>query len=148
MSALPAARPRRAPATERARRPHLRVVQEPRRRHTLLFATAYLLVAAGLVFAAVTLNALAAADAVSARTLENEVVEAERSYARLIAEVSSLEDPGRIRQVATQELGMIPAEGVRYLPLGRNLPADGHVAEAVQAGATADPVKPVLSADR
>ncbi|HEX9890182.1 MAG TPA: hypothetical protein VGA69_11930 [Nitriliruptorales bacterium] len=149
MSALSVARPRRAaPAPERGIKRHLRVVQEPRVRHTLLFAIGYLLVAAGLVFAAVTLNALAAADSVAARTLDGQVVEAERTYARLVAEVASLDDPGRIREVAADQLGMVPAEGVRYLELARNLPADGHVAEAVRIGETTDRVKPVLSADR
>lgn len=147
MSALSIARPRREAGPARTR-PHLRVVREARARHTLFFAVAYLLVAAGLVFAAVSLNALAAADAVTSRSLEQEVTAAERTYARLVAEVASLDDPARIRQVAADQLGMIPAEQVRYLRTVRNLPADGHVAEAVPVGATTDPVKTVLSANR
>lgn len=144
MSAVPVSRPKRAPS--RTHRPRLRVVAERQRRHTLRFVLAFLVAGAALVFGAVTLNALAASDAVTARELERTVVEAERTYAQLVAEVASLADPGRIRQVAQDELGMVRPEGVRHLVLNRNLPADGHVAEAVGVGTTTDPVKPVLTA--
>lgn len=144
MSALPLLRPKRAPA--RSDRPNLRVVTEPRRRHTLTFVLSFLVAGAALVFGAVTLNALAASDAVTARELERTVVDAERHYAQLVAEVAALADPGRIRQVAQDELGMVRADGVRHLVLHRNLPADGYVAEAMRVGTTTDPVKPVLTA--
>lgn len=135
---IPAARPRR----------HLRAVPEPRRRHTLLFALLYLVVGAVMVFGTVTVNALAAADAVEAERLEREVVSQERRYASLVAEVARLEDPARI-ETAAAELGMVRAESPRQLLLDRSLPADRHESEdTVVAGDTTDPLKPVLSAER
>lgn len=149
MSALPLRQPRdrSGRVADRVRRPQLRVVPEPRRRHPALFGALYLIVAAGTVFGAVSLNALAAGDAVSARELEERVEIEERRYGQLVAEVAALEDPARIRQAAV-DLGMIPAGSPRYLVLDRALPSDGVVEEPVVAGATADPLKPVLSADR
>lgn len=131
-----------------AARPHLRVVRAPRRRHTVLFTLLYLLVAGATVFGAVTFNAMAAGDAVEARTLEREVVQAERRYGLLVAEVASLENPDRVRRVATK-LGMVPADSPRYLVVERALPADGASQEStVDPGETTDPIKPVLSAER
>lgn len=139
---------RRAPIpTPRTRAPHLRVVQAPRRRHTLAYLVAVVLTIAAGVFAAVALNALAAATAVEARALEAEVVEAERHYAHLVAEVAALEDPARIRDAAL-ELGLVPAGPGRYITLERNLPADGAAPVTQHPGATADPLKPILSAER
>ncbi|MDX1657264.1 MAG: hypothetical protein R3343_00445 [Nitriliruptorales bacterium] len=112
------------------------------------FTLLYLLVAGATVFGAVSLNALAAGDAVAARTLEREVVEAERKYGLLVAEVARLEDPDRVRRAA-EKLGMIPADSPRYLLVQRSLPADGRSREELVApGETTDPMKPVLSAER
>lgn len=144
MSAL--SLPRRREAGRR--RAHLRVVPAPRRRHTVLFATLFLVVSAGLVFTAVTLNALAAGDAVAAHELESRVADAQRHYAQLVAEVATLEDPERIRRVATEQLHLVPADRPIYLEVDRNLPADGDVSDAVPAGSTTDPLKPVLSVQR
>ncbi|MDX1619784.1 MAG: hypothetical protein R3320_02255 [Nitriliruptorales bacterium] len=120
----------------------------PRKRHVVVFTLLYLLVAGGTVFGAVSLNALAAGDAVTARTLESQVTEAERDYGLLVAEVAQLEDPERVRRAAL-ELGMVPADSPRYLLVERSLDGDGVTQEAlVDAGDTTDPMKPVLSAER
>lgn len=145
MSAVPLHRGR--PATPSRARRHLRVVPEPRSRHTLRFALLYLLVGAAMVFGTVTVNALAAADAVEAERLERDVQLQERRYTSLVAEVARLEDPARI-ETAAAALGMVRAESPRQLVLERSLPADRDGAEPVVAGATTDPLKPVLSAER
>lgn len=145
MTALP------VPVRRRVRpdgRPDLRVVREPRRRHTLLFTLLYVLVAGGTVFGAVSFNAVAAGDAVAAHRLERQVVEAERRYGLLVAEVAQLEDPGRVRRVALK-LGMVPGDPPRYLLVERHLPADGVARESIVGpGETTDRMKPVLSAER
>ena len=153
MSAVPLQRTRPAPVrevlptpAERARR-HLRVVPEPRVRHTLAFALLYLVVGAAIVFGTVTVNALAAADAVEAERLERTVAAEQRRYAGLVAEVARLEDPARI-EAAAAELGMVRAESPRQLALERTLPADRVDEDTVVAGTTTDPLKSVLSADR
>lgn len=139
----------RRPARVRAddRRPNLSVVAEPRRRHTLAFALAMVLILGGAVFGAVAMNALAAAEAVEARALEGQVAEGERTYGSLVAEVATLEDPGRIREAAL-DLGLVPSGPARHIQLERNLPADGAVAETRVSDSARDPLKPVLSAER
>ena len=153
MSAVPLPRHRAATRVPvgtvpvgRARR-HLRVVPEARVRHTLLYVLLYLVVGAAIVFGTVTVNALAAGHAVEAEALERAVAAEEQRYTALVAEVARLEDPARI-EAAAAELGMIRAESPRQLALLRPLPADRDVAGTVVAGATTDPLKPVLSADR
>lgn len=153
MSAVPLQRSRpttvRGPIqtpAERVRR-HLRVVPDSRVRHTLLYVLLYLLVGAAMVFGTVSVNALAAADAVETERLERAVATAEERYAALVAEVARLEDPARIEGAAA-ELGMVRAESPRQLALERALPGDRQDRETVVAGASADPLKPVLSADR
>lgn len=126
---------------------HLEVVGEPQKRHTLLFALVIIAVLGGAVFGTVTLNALAAADAVQARELDRRVGEAERVYAQLVADVAALEDPARIRGAAL-DLGLVPGGPGRHVQLARNLPADGAVTELDGAGPAADPLKPVLSVER
>ncbi len=135
---------RPAPATESTSRPALKVVRAPKRRHTLVWLVATIALLAGSVLGAVSLNALAAADSVAARTLEEQVAEAEREHARLIAEVAHLDAPERIREVATTELGMIEAPPPRYVVLDRSLPSDHAGVEAPDG----DPLKPVLAAER
>lgn len=141
----PRQRPDRPPVEDR--RASLRVVEEPRPRHTLAYALVMVLLLGAAVFGAVALNALAAAEAVQARTLERQVEEGERTYASLVADVAALEDPGRIREAAL-ELGLVPAGPARHLQLERNLPADGTVVQTRLPEANPDPVKPVLSAER
>ncbi len=151
MSAVPAIlrRPARpaTPAPARGER-HLRVVRQAKRRHTLAFVLGVLLLTAGVVFAAVSLNALAAGDAVRAADLERQVLDAERRYERLIAQVAELENPARIQQVASEQLGMVPATSPRYLPVSRPLPADGYVVELLPAGGATEPLKPLISAEK
>lgn len=125
-------------------RPALEVVRAPRPRHALLWLVATLVLLAAAVMGAVALNALAAADSVAARELEQRVDEAERAHARLVAEVAHLDAPDRIRQVATTELGMVEAPSPRYVLLERSLPSD---ARGVQQP-DGDPLKPVLAAER
>lgn len=139
MSAATAVR-RRAPMPRPHRRPNLHVVEEPRKRHPVLFLSLTVALVLAIVFGAVSLNALAAGDAVLARELDRQLVEAQRDYERLVAEVATLEDPERIRRAA-EGLGMVPGTAPRYVVLDRSLPADEQ-----QATATDDPVKPVLSA--
>lgn len=153
MSAVPLPRHRPAPvrgarptSAQRARR-HLRVVPEHRARHTLLYTLLYLVVGAVMVFGTVTVNALAAADAVEAERLERAVAVEQQRYVTSVAEVARLEDPARI-EAAAAELGMVRAESPRQLVLQRTLPADRLDTETVVAGATTDPLKPVLSAER
>ncbi|MDP9022117.1 MAG: hypothetical protein M3N57_05330 [Actinomycetota bacterium] len=144
MSAVPQSR--RGP--DRARAPRLRVVTAPRRRRRLLFALLLVAISGAAVFSTVTLNALAAADAVHAARLEADVAEAERRYAELVAEVAALEDPARIEQVALEELGMVPADGARFLVVDRRLPHDGAVVTEAATGSQTDRMKPVLSVQR
>lgn len=141
MSAVP------APARRRAdRRPALTVVEPARPVPTLLYALLTILLVGSAVFGTVTLNALGAAHAVEARELEARIAESERTYAQLVADVASREDPQRIREEAL-DLGMVPAGPSRHLTLERALPADG-VTDGPLPGTAADPLKPVLSVDR
>jgi hypothetical protein len=146
MSVLPITR-RAARPVPADPRPPLRVVPEPRPRHTLAYALVMVLLLGASVFGAVALNALAAAEAVEARALERQVADGERTYARMVAEVAALEDPGRIRTAAL-ELGLVPSGPARHLHLDRNLPADGAVVEARLPETTPDPLKPLLSVGR
>lgn len=127
--------------------PQLRVVEDPPKRHTLAYALVMVVLLGASVFGAVTLNALAAGEAVRARELQVQVADAERAYSALIADVAALEDPGRIRDAA-HELGLVPAGPARHVVVDRNLPADGVVVEAILPETTSDPVKPILSAER
>jgi hypothetical protein len=145
VSALTA--PLRRPVPRPQRREHLRVVEEPRPRHTLRYALAIIVVLGAAIFGTVALNALAAANSVETRELSGRVADAEREYARLVADVAALEDPARIRE-AGLDLGLVPATGGRHLVLQRPLPADGAVDQSVPVGTTTDPLKPVLSVER
>lgn len=145
MSALTAPL-RRAPVPEPPRRGHLRVVEEPRPRHTLRYSLLIILVLGAAIFGTVALNALAAANSVESRELSSRVADAEREYARLVADVAALEDPARIRE-AGLEIGLVPATGGRHVSLQRPLPADGAVDETVEPGGTTDPLKPVLTVE-
>ncbi len=130
--------------TQRGRRGHLEVVRAPRRQHPLLFTLLAITVLAGAVFGTLALNALAAADSVAVRELEQRRAEAERTHADLLAEVAALEDPARVREAAL-ELGMVPGGAGRHIELDRSLPADGAVDPAEELGTTTDPLKPLLS---
>ncbi len=146
MSAVTAPLRRSREAAPDPRR-HLHVVDEPVIRHTLAYALVMVAVVGASVFGAVTLNALAAGASVEARALDAHVSEAERTYAQLVADVASLEDPARIRETAL-ELGLVPSGPARFVTLERNLPADGAVVATERPGATQDPLKPLLSVER
>ncbi len=130
------------------RPPRLRVVPEPRERHTLAYTMVIIALSGVVVFTTVAFNALAAGDAVRARQLDNEVADAQQRYGELVAEVARLEDPARIGRVAREELDMVAPAGAEYLVLDRSLPEDGRGSEEVQAGSSTDPLKPVLSVER
>lgn len=144
MSAVPAPLRRRA---DDAGPRHLEVVDPPAVRHTLAYALVIVTVLGAAVFGAVTFNALAAEAAVEARTLEVEVAEAERAYGQLVADVAALEDPARIR-AAAEDLGLVPADSVRYVTVERSLPADGAVPPTGTEQGSPDPLKPLLSAEQ
>lgn len=146
MSAITAPLRRSRPTPGTTTPVQLRVVDEPVVRHTLAYAVVMVLILAAAVFGAVTLNALAAGTSVEARELEAQVDVAEREYARLVAEVATLEDPARVR-AAAEELGMVAPGPVRHLTLERNLSGDGDVPTARTPAATTDPLKPLLSVE-
>ncbi len=138
--ATPAAKERRATA------PSLRLVADTPARHTLTYLMLYVLLIGGTVFAAVSLNAMAASRSLQAHTLEREVTVQERDYAHLLAEVARLEAPSRIRAEALQ-MGLVVGGEPTYLFLERQLAADEVVGE-VAVGGEADRLKPVLSVSR
>ncbi len=144
MSAVTAPLKRTRPHAPERRRPHLEVVEEARPRHTLVYAVTILTVLAAVIFGAVTFNALAASASVAARGLEAEVTAGEREYAQLIADVAALESPARIREEA-EALGLVQDGPTRYLPVDRNLPADGAVPPTESHNGGPDPLKPLLS---
>ena len=128
MAALPTDELAGAPApapTDHADRPHLRVVDEPRRTGRWLALLGMLAVAA--LVGIVSLSALSAEASYTASELEAEITELSYRYDELTAEVATLESPARIRQVAEQELGMVPSEQPAYLVL------DGQVGESSTA---------------
>lgn len=155
----PARAPRRAPGragdAAASRRPRLRVVGPPR--HVARYVLVAVLAFAGGIFGTVSLNALAAEEAFAVRALEGDVRELSLRYEELTAEVARLEAPGRIRDVAVHQLGMVQAPEPGYLLAERPVAGDGEAAGGdgmvrtswpIDAGALADPVKPVLGAGR
>lgn len=147
MSALASTAARRqstAPAG-RGRRPELRVV--PPRRHAARYTALLVTLGALGIFGVVSLSALAAESAFAVRTLEGELAELTTRYEELTAEVAALESPGRIRDVAGRELGMIPAREPAFLVVDP-VDGDGEPRRAVRAsqvhGVLADPLKPII----
>lgn len=136
---------RRARPARDAARPHLVVVPPPAA-HPLLWTVATLLVLAMSVFAAVTLNALAADDAVNARRLDAQVRDAEVQYGQLLAEVATLESPARIA-AAAEELGLVYVGTPRQLRVQRLLPADGAAERRAEPSGPTDRLKPLLSSE-
>lgn len=110
MSALPrpSRPPRRAPA-----KPDLRLVptfSSPGR-----YLVAALLLAALGVFGVVSLHALATEQAFTVRALSRDVSELDLRAEELRADVARLESPQHVAQVATEQLGMVPATAPGYL---------------------------------
>jgi cell division protein FtsL len=118
----PHARPGAA-ARSPVRLPDLRLVTPVRdaRRHVALL----LAVAALGVFGVVSLNALAAESAFEAQKLERDVAGLSVRYEELTAEVAALEAPSRVRRIAVEQLGMVPAEQPGYLLVPQPRPDDG-----------------------
>lgn len=135
--ALPAARSGPQPARPaRAAQPRLRVVAPPRRTKVLIAAIAWLALAG--VFGVVALNAMAAENAFTARTLEAEVRDLAVQYDELTARVAALDAPDRVRAVAVGELGMVPAETPAFLVV--DVPARARA----RSDDIVDPIKPAL----
>ncbi len=124
----------------RRERRHLHAIDDRPRRHPMVFIALYVVLAIGAVMGAVSLNALAAQDAVELSQLEADVVDAERTWSQSVADVAGLEDPARIRMLAEQ-MGM-ESTPQRYLVPEQTLPGDH------EEPGTADPMKSILSADR
>lgn len=140
MSAATTASPGRRRTGARRERRHLRAIDDTPRRHPLVFIALYVAIGLGAVLGAVSLNALAAEDAVELARIEAEVVTAERTWTQATADVAALEDPARIRSLAEQ-MGMEPTPQ-RFLVPEQTLPGDR------VEGTQDDPMKPILSADR
>lgn len=153
MSAVPTTAPRptrragAAPAGRPRQRPALRVVAPVR--HARRYVAASILVGAIGVFGVVSLAALAAEQAFAARAHEVEIAELTARYEELTAEVAALEAPGRVRDVAVSQLGMVPAEAAGFLVVerpGTDLGVSVAGATDPPAGSVADPVKQALLA--
>jgi cell division protein FtsB len=147
--------PRRAGAPA-AGRPHLRVVGEPRRGSRYLLAA---VLAGGVgLFGVVGLHARAAEQSFQVRNLESEVRELSLRYDELTAEIAGLESPERVRQVATLQLGMVPAREPGFLVADTSRSGDADFvarrgtlrpsAGSPGSDDVADPVKQVLAAGR
>lgn len=88
------------------------------------------------VLLVVALQAQAATAAFDARALESEVVELQRRHEQLVAEVAQMQAPDRLRSIAINELGMIPAQDATYVDLRSSVEfANG------EADRIVDPVK-------
>ena len=120
MSALPFPAHGR-PAHRATPRPQLRLVTPPPR--TARWLAALVVVTALAVVGVVSLHALAAEAAFDAVTLSAEVDALEVRYDELTAEVARLESPERVRHVAIEQLGMVPAADQEYLALDTAPPA-------------------------
>lgn len=111
----PTRRPRdSAPArTEPHQRPSLRVVAAPRRarRWAVVMVVTGLLGVAGIT----SLSAASAEAAFTVDELERETAELERVHGELATDVAELSSLERIREIAEQELGMVPADDPRYI---------------------------------
>lgn len=123
------------PARASSGQPRLRVVAPPRRTRRWL---ATMLVTALLGVAGVTSLSAASADAAfTASELRSEITELERVRTDLTGDVAELSSVERIRRVAEDELGLVPADEARYLEAD---PVD-QVPAAHHTGQPADPVK-------
>lgn len=115
-------------------RPSLRVVDAPRRarRWAIVMVLTSLLGVAGIT----SLSAASAEAAFTVSELERETAELERVRGELAADVAELSSLERIRRIAEQELGMVPADDPRYIHAERSsrIPA-GHQGSEVMAPA-------------
>jgi hypothetical protein len=126
--------------------PRLTVVDRRADRRRLPWTVAALLVIAVAVFAAVTLNAVAADDAVVADELDQRIRASEIRHGQLLTEVARLESPARIA-AAAERLGLQRVDHPRQLRVERLLPADGVVHDGGVVGRGSDDLKPLLARD-
>lgn len=127
---------RRSQPRRPSSRPPLRVVGPPRRvRRWLTLVVVTLLLGVGGI---ASVSAAAAEAAFTVRELEADVEQLERRAGALSGEVAELESLSRIRHIATEELGMVPAEQARYVEAG---PRDA-VPVNQDAAPPADPLQP------
>ena len=108
-------------------RPQLRVVPAPPRYRTVVLIGVLLV---GGVFGIVALNAAAAKHSFAARALQTEVGDLTVLSDELAAQVAALEAPRRVREVATEELGMVPARNPAVVVLDEPMQADPVAAPA------------------
>ena len=113
----PAPAPRSRPAPQRTPRPRPDLRVAPPRRRTGRYLLLMLGLAALGVFGCVALNALAAEQSFAVRELESDVRELTRTVDELTVDVTRLESPARLHHVATDKLGMVPAEQPAYVVL-------------------------------
>lgn len=149
MSALSTAvRPRRHTdeTTDERSRARLRVVPQRGRRGR--YVAAMMAIGVLFIFGIISFSALAAESAFEARTLEAEIGALEIRYDELTAQVARLESPGRVRAVATEELGMVPAEQPAYLVVEGSRTAGGSGATVLPTGSVSDPMKSALGSGR
>lgn len=97
------------PVPTRQRRP-----AAPRIARVVAGMTAFVLTAIG-VFGIVTLNALAAEASFEAKALEADISEATLQHDDLVAAVAHLTAPGRVRDVAITQLGLLEPETPGFL---------------------------------
>jgi hypothetical protein len=76
-----------------------------RRQH--LWATVISLLGAAGIVGAIALHALAAEAAFTERSLERDVAVLRAHHAELVWEITRLATPGRVRAIATRDLGMV-----------------------------------------
>lgn len=98
---------------EPGQQPRLRVVAAPRRARRWLAA----LVVTGLVGVTgiTSISAAGAEAAFQARELNDQISQLEETRNELSTDVAELSSLRRIREIATERLGMVPAEDARYV---------------------------------
>lgn len=128
MSAVPAHAPRTAPAPRTAGsraaawRPRLSVVPSPRPSRSLVpFLALCALVLAAALLGALVLNTQMAATAYEIHDRQIELNRLDEAEASLRAQVEVAGSPATLQRTA-EELGMVPAEGMRFIQL-----ADGAI---------------------
>jgi cell division protein FtsL len=146
---LPLVQPRRDDAADRT---HLRLVRGARNGLGLSPRVGVVLTVLAFVglFAVAVCHALLIERQASIDELDARVAEEQARYEDLSLEVAELESPERIRTVATEELGMVPAGEVVWLTPQEPAPAgdaaDDEVEEEDSPDTSAARVKPYMEA--
>ncbi|MFV0427494.1 MAG: hypothetical protein ACK5KU_10750 [Beutenbergiaceae bacterium] len=114
MSAMPLRSP--APTTRRWR-PRLRIVRAPAAaRSRLPFLLLCLTILGGALLGALALNTAIATTGYEISQRQRDLAELSQREQQLSTEVNALASPARLSLAATR-LGMVPAEGLRYIDL-------------------------------